>query len=89
LRLDIFLKRVGLVKQRTQAKLICDRGRVTVDGNKAKAGKEIGAGRVIGLDLSREYIEINILELPDRNFKRQQGEAFYRVVRHEEKDRYS
>jgi len=89
LRLDVFLKRVGLVKQRTQAKLICDRGRVTVDGNKAKAGKEIGAGRVICLDLSQEYIEINVLELPDRNFKRQQGEAFYRVVRHEEKDRYS
>lgn len=89
MRLDVFLKRVGLVKQRTQAKLICDRGRVTVDGNKAKAGKEIGAGRVIGLDLSQEYIEINVLELPDRNFKRQQGETFYRVVRHEEKDRYS
>jgi ribosomal 50S subunit-recycling heat shock protein len=89
LRLDVFLKRTGLVKQRTQAKLICDRGRVAVDGNKAKAGKEIGAGRVIGLDLSREYIEIEVLELPDRNFKRQPGEAFYRVVRHEEKDRYS
>ena len=89
MRLDVFLKRVGLVKQRTQAKLICDRGRVTVDGNKAKAGKEIGAGGGVGLDLSQEYIEINVLELPDRNFKRQQGEAFYRVVRHEEKDRYS
>ncbi|MGD8628197.1 MAG: S4 domain-containing protein [bacterium] len=89
MRLDVFLKRVGLVKQRTRAKLICESGKATVDGNKAKAGKEIGPGSVIGLDLSREYIEINILELPDRNFKRQQGEAFYRVVRHEEKDRYS
>lgn len=86
MRLDVFLKRVGLIKQRTQAKQICDSGRVTVDGGKAKAGKEIGAGRVLGLDLSREYIEINILELPDRNFKRQQGEAFYRVMRHEQKD---
>jgi len=86
LRLDVFLKRAGLVKQRTRAKLICDGGRVTVDGGKAKAGKEIGAGTVIGLDLSREYIEINVLSLPDRSFKRQQGEAFYRVIRHEQKD---
>ena len=85
MRLDVFLKRVGLVKQRTRAKLICVRGRVMVDGIKAKAGKEIGAGRVIALDLSREFIEINILELPDRNFKRHEGEAFYRVVQQEEK----
>ena len=86
MRLDVFLKRVGLVKQRTQARRVCDLGRVTVDGNKAKAGKEIDAGRVLGLDLPREFIEINVLGLPDRNFKRQQGEAFYRVVRHEQKD---
>jgi ribosomal 50S subunit-recycling heat shock protein len=86
LRLDVFLKRVGLVKQRTRAKLICDSGRVTVDGGKSRAGKEIGAGRVIGVDLSREYIEIEVLSLPDRSFKRQQGEAFYRVMRHEQKD---
>jgi len=86
LRLDVFLKRVGLVKQRTQARQVCDLGQVTVDGNKAKAGKEIDVGRVLGLDLPREFIEINVLGLPDRNFKRQQGEAFYRVVRHEQKD---
>jgi ribosomal 50S subunit-recycling heat shock protein len=86
LRLDVFLKRVGLIKQRTQAKTACESGRVTVDGSKAKAGKEIAPGRLIGLDLSKEYIEINVLELPGRNYKRQQGEAFYRVVRHEEKD---
>jgi ribosomal 50S subunit-recycling heat shock protein len=86
LRLDVFLKRVGLIKQRARAKLICDGGNVTVDGNRAKAGKELDAGRVIGLDLSREYIEISVLALPERNFKRQQGEAFYRVLRHEEKD---
>ena len=86
MRLDVFLKRVGLVKQRTQAKEICDRGRVTVDGGTAKAGKEVDIGRTLGLDLPREYLEIDINDLPDRNFKRKQGEAFYRVVRHEHKD---
>ncbi len=50
MRLDVFLKRVGLVKQRTQAKEICDRGRVKVDGGTAKAGKEIDIGRTLGTD---------------------------------------
>jgi ribosomal 50S subunit-recycling heat shock protein len=66
--------------------MICESGRVTVDGSRARAGKEIAPGRVVALDLSREYIEIEILEIPERNLKRQQGEAFYRVMRHEQKD---
>lgn len=86
MRLDVFLKRVGLVKQRTRAKDLCESGRVTVDGSRAKAGKEIAAGRLIGLDLPGEYIEFSVLGLPDRSFKRQQGEVFYRVVLHETKD---
>ncbi len=89
MRLDVFLKRVGLVKQRTRAREICESGRVKVDGAQAKAGKEIAAGRLIGLDLPGEYIELTVLDLPERSYKRQQGETFYRIMRHEEKDRYS
>jgi ribosomal 50S subunit-recycling heat shock protein len=45
-RLDVFLKRVGLIKQRSLAKDICDRGLVSMDGRTAKAGKEVGPGRL-------------------------------------------
>jgi ribosomal 50S subunit-recycling heat shock protein len=86
LRLDAFLKRVGLIRQRTVAKQLCDAGAVSVDGKRAKAGKEIGVGRTIALDLDGEFIEVEVLDLPAKNYKRKAGEIFYRVIVQECKD---
>lgn len=88
MRLDVFLKRVGLIKQRSLAKEICDEGLVSMDGRAAKAGKEVGPGRVIEIDLETERIEIEVLDLPSRNYKREKGRVFYRKIEHEYKDRY-
>ena len=89
MRLDIFLKRVGLIKQRSLAKDICDQGLVKMDGRTAKAGKEVGAGRLLEVDLATERMEIEVLDLPARNYKQADGRAFYRIIEHEYKDRYS
>ncbi|MFZ1946408.1 MAG: S4 domain-containing protein [bacterium] len=86
MRLDLFLKRAGLVKQRTLARDICGRGRVRVGGGVAKAGKEVGPGSVIELDLESELVEIEILGLPERNYRRKEGEALYRVRARTRKD---
>lgn len=79
MRIDVFLKRTGLLKQRTLAKEMCDRGRVAVDGREAKAGKEIGPGMVIRLEAGRGMLELEVVGLPQRNYKRREGEAFYRI----------
>ena len=86
MRLDVFLKRTGLLKQRSLAKTICDRGLVTVDGRVAKAGKELALGMTVALELKLEFIEIEILDLPKRNYKRKDGEVFYRILNHERKE---
>jgi ribosomal 50S subunit-recycling heat shock protein len=86
LRLDVFLKRTGLIKQRSLAKETCDRGSVGVDGRKAKAGKEIDCGRIITLDLRDEFLEIEVLSLPAKNYKRKAGERCYRIIDHEHRD---
>jgi ribosomal 50S subunit-recycling heat shock protein len=88
-RLDVFLKRVGLIKQRSLAKEICDGGRVSMDGRVAKAGKEVGPGRLVGIDLETERLEIEVLDLPSRNYRREKGRVFYRIIEHEYKDRHS
>lgn len=86
MRLDVFLKRVGLIKQRTGAKRLCDNGGVSVDGKRAKAGKAIDVGCAIALDLRDEFIEVEVLDIPERNYKRRGGEAFYRIITREPKD---
>lgn len=89
MRLDVFLKRVGLCKQRTLAKGLCDRGRVRMDGGTAKAGKEVTPGRTLEIELGREILKIEIIGLPDRNYRKQDGEAFYRVIERAEDDLFS
>lgn len=89
MRLDVFLKRVGLIKQRSLAKDICDEGLVKMDGRTAKAGKEVGPGRLLEIDLAMERMEIEVLDLPTRNYRKEHGRAFYRIIEHEHKDRYS
>ena len=65
---------------------MCDRGAASVDGKKAKAGKEIGVGRIIALNLRDERIELEVTGLPARNYKRKAGEAFYDILKHESRD---
>ena len=89
MRLDVFLKRAGLIKQRSLAKEICDNGLVKMDGRIAKASKGIGPGRLLEIDLATESLEIEVLGLPRRNYKKEKGRAFYRIIEHEYKDRYS
>jgi ribosomal 50S subunit-recycling heat shock protein len=89
LRLDVFLKRTGVIKQRSLAKEICDRGFVRVDGRKARAGRQIDCGRIITLDLRDEFLELEVLSLPARNFKRKAGEGCYRVIDRERRDPFS
>lgn len=44
MRLDKFLKVSRLIKRRTLAKEVADQGRITVNGNQAKASSDVKAG---------------------------------------------
>jgi ribosomal 50S subunit-recycling heat shock protein len=85
----MFLKRVGLCKQRTLAKELCERGRVRMDGGRARAGKEVAPGRTLEIEFGREILKIIITGLPDRNYRKKDGEAFYRIVERAENDIFS
>jgi ribosomal 50S subunit-recycling heat shock protein len=89
LRLDVFLKRVGLCRQRTLAKELCDSGRVRMDGVAAKAGKEVTSGRKIEIEFKLETLKIEVTGLPIRNYRKHEGEAFYNVIERLESDPFS
>ena len=82
-RLDLFLKYVGLFRQRSQAKRACDEGRVRVDGETAKPRREVRAGEVIAVDGGGRYVEAEVLEVPVRPPSRQERERYCRVRRRE------
>ena len=63
-RLDLFLKKSGLVKRRTVAQGLCDAGKVLVNGRVARSAKEVKPGDGLMLIFSTRSVQIEILAIP-------------------------
>jgi ribosomal 50S subunit-recycling heat shock protein len=63
MRIDKYLKLTRLIKRRTVAKELLDRGLFTINGRKAKACNEIKIGDVVVLALGRHKLTIEITHI--------------------------
>lgn len=86
MRLDQYLKVCCVVKHRTESKKACDLGLVKVNGQAAKAGKEIRIGDIITVDSESRCIELEILRVPPRQVSRTEATNLYRLIRDEHKE---
>jgi len=64
MRLDLYLKLSRLVPRRTGAKEHCDAGEVSVNGQAAKAGREVHPGDRITLVLPAREVTVEVLAVP-------------------------
>lgn len=64
MRLDLFLKWSRVILRRTLAKATCDAGRVTVNGQEARAGREVRVGDVISVRLPRRQLSFRVRSIP-------------------------
>lgn len=85
MRLDKFLQVSRLVKRRTIANTLCNRGAVSVNGHAAKAGKMLAVGDILRLpdpsgDVEAPDPEYEVLELPSGNVSRARAAALYRQL---------
>jgi ribosomal 50S subunit-recycling heat shock protein len=65
-RLDKFLQLSRLVKRRTVAGALCDKGRVRVNGNSAKASSTVRVGDVITIAFGDSRLVAKVLSVPER-----------------------
>jgi len=86
MRLDQFLKISRIIKRRTVAKAICDDDRVMVNGNPAKAGKEIHEGDILRLNLRSKIITCQVLSIPLRNVSISEAPSLYKILSEENMD---
>lgn len=63
MRLDKYLKVSRLIKRRSVAKEIGDRGWVLVNGRVAKPGDRLAVGDVLQLNFGRHRLKVKVLEL--------------------------
>ncbi|HXY32205.1 MAG TPA: S4 domain-containing protein [Gemmatimonadaceae bacterium] len=83
MRVDLALKRLLLVKSRTEGKEACDVGAVYVNGARAKASTEVRPGDRVRLDYAHRTLEVELLGEIGRNVSRSASKALYRVLRDE------
>lgn len=65
MRLDLFLKWSRVILRRTLAKETCDAGRVTVNGQEARAGREVRVGDTVSIRLPKRQLIFRIRSIPN------------------------
>ena len=83
MRVDLALKRLLLVKSRTEGKEACDVGAVAVTGKRVKASAEVAVGDRIQLDYAHRTLEIELVADIGKNVSRTDAKPLYRVLRDE------
>ncbi len=80
MRLDKFLKVSRLIKRRTVANEVSDMGRIIVNGNPAKAGKQLKEGDVIEIEYANRTVKVKVLKVPDGNVSVQESASLYEIL---------
>ncbi|RMH69559.1 MAG: RNA-binding S4 domain-containing protein [Gemmatimonadetes bacterium] len=83
MRLDLYLKKSRLIKERTLAKVACERGHVLVDGRPGKPAKPVKVGQRLEIHLRHKILEVEILEIPQGNVSKERARTLYKLLREE------
>lgn len=76
MRLDLFLKKVRIIKRRSAAKELIDKGVITISGEKVKPSKIVHKGMRIMIGDSI----YEITEIPEREIRRNEGGKYYKAI---------
>ncbi|GAB4072140.1 RNA-binding S4 domain-containing protein [Barrientosiimonas marina] len=82
MRLDKFLKVSRLVKRRPLAKEIAGQGRITINGQPAKASTVLSEGDELVIKFGQKVVTLDVTNLRE-DAKKDEAETMYRVT-HEE-----
>lgn len=64
MRLDLWLKTVGLIKRRAVAKALCDAGRATRNGKIAAPSELLRIGDILDLQFPTRTLQVEVLDVP-------------------------
>lgn len=79
MRLDKFLKVSRIIKRRTVAKEVCDRGNVLINARPAKASSEVKTGDVLQIDFGQRKIRVEIISEAE-SVKAQDAKELYKIL---------
>ncbi|KPK67474.1 hypothetical protein AMJ87_13325 [candidate division WOR_3 bacterium SM23_60] len=77
MRCDLFLKNVLLFKKRTEAKEMCNKQLIKLNGKYVKPSKTVMVDDIIEIETYKGIQKIKVLKIPDSNVKRSDTESYY------------
>lgn len=79
MRLDKFLKLSRLVKRRTLAKEMCDKGRIAINGHTSKAGSTVSVGDEMTIRYGQRLLTVRV-ELLSESPRKEEATRMYDIV---------
>ncbi|MBS4210810.1 RNA-binding S4 domain-containing protein [Bacillus sp. FJAT-50079] len=85
MRLDKYLKVSRLIKRRTLAKEVADKGRITVNGQVAKASSNVKIGDELTIQFGQKLVTVKVNELQEST-RKEDAASLYTIVKEERLD---
>lgn len=82
MRLDKFLKVSRLIKRRPLAKEVADKGRISINGQQAKASSNIKVGDELMIRFGQKVVTVEVEMLQDST-KKEDASSMYRLIKEE------
>ncbi|MUV38030.1 uncharacterized protein JNUCC1_01838 [Lentibacillus sp. JNUCC-1] len=82
MRLDKFLKVSRLIKRRTLAKDVAEQGRITINGQKAKASANVAVGDQVTIQFGQKLVTIEVTAMKE-HVKKDEAEMLYKLIKEE------
>jgi len=79
MRLDKFLKVSRIIKRRTVAKEVADKGRIQVNGQLAKSSANVKEGDLVKILFGNKTLELKVLQLQDST-KKEDAKNMYEII---------
>ncbi|CAM3781766.1 RNA-binding S4 domain-containing protein [Cytobacillus oceanisediminis] len=82
MRLDKFLKVSRLIKRRTLAKEVSDQGRISINGQQAKASSTVKVGDELQIRFGQKLVTVKVERLQETTRKEEAAEM-YSIIKEE------
>lgn len=79
MRLDKFLKISRIIKRRSVAKEVADKGRIQINGKLAKSSSTVKIGDVLTIQFGNKAMEIKVSELHEST-KKEDAANMYEII---------
>jgi ribosomal 50S subunit-recycling heat shock protein len=82
-RVDIYLATVRVIRPRGQAKVACDNGIISVDGNVAKPSTKVRVNTVINVRFTDQDLKLRVVRLAGKSVRKQDAADYYEILQQE------